>query len=205
VAVVAVVAALGVMGPGRIGEALIGNNVGAAPVSGLETLSARVELWSRALYAIQDFPFTGMGMGTFGYVVPVLYPLFMISPDVVILHAHDEFLQVAVDLGLPGLVSFLAIYLLIGWTLLCVLRRNTDPFYRLIAFAILAGLISHIAWGVTDAILLGAKPAVFWWALLGLGAATFLLTEQADIGSAIHHSTEAKAGESPAPNGVAAH
>jgi len=96
----------------------------------------------RAHSMLSGFPFTGMGMGTFGYVVPVLYPLFMVSPDVVILHAHDEFLQVAVDLGLPGLVSFLAIYLLIGWTLLSVLRRDTDPFYHLMAFAILAGLIS---------------------------------------------------------------
>ncbi len=205
VAMVAVVVALGVIGPGRIGEALVGKNVGTTPVSGLETLNGRVELWSRALYAIQDFPFTGMGMGTFGYVVPVLYPLFTVSPDVVILHAHDEFLQVAVDLGLPGLVSFLAIYLLIGWTLLAVLRRDTDPFYHLMAFAILAGLISHVAWGMTDAILLGAKPAVFWWALLGLGAATFLLMEQAGVGSAIYHSTAAKAGESPAPDGVATH
>jgi len=192
VAVLAAVVALVVMGPGRIGVALIGKNVDTSPISGLETLNGRVELWSRALYAIQDFPFTGMGMGTFGYVIPVLYPLFMVSPDVVILHAHDEFLQVAVDLGLPGLVSFLAIYLLIGWTLLSVLRRDSDRFYHLMAFAILVGLISHVAWGITDAILLGAKPAVFWWALLGLGAATFLLVEQGDIGSAMCRSTEAK-------------
>jgi len=192
VAVVVAVAVLVGMGPGRIGEALVGKDVGTAPVSGLETLNGRIELWSRALYAIQDFPFTGMGMGTFGYVIPVLYPLFMVSPDVVILHAHDEFLQVALDLGLPGLVSFLAIYLLIGWMLSSVLRRDTDRFYHWMALAILVGLISHATWGMTDAILLGAKPAILWWALLGLGAATFLLMGQGDSSSAIYRSTEAK-------------
>ncbi len=31
----------------------------------MNTLSGRVEIWSRAIYAIQDFAFTGMGMNTF--------------------------------------------------------------------------------------------------------------------------------------------
>jgi len=42
----------------------------------LTTVSGRVEVWSRALYGIQDFPFTGMGMNAFRRVVPVLYPCF---------------------------------------------------------------------------------------------------------------------------------
>ena len=184
-AVAAAIVGLILIGPSKIGDIMVGASSGTAQGLGVETLSGRVELWSRALYAIQDFPFTGMGMGTFGYVMPVLYPLFLVSPDVMILHAHDEFLQVAVDLGLPGLVAFLAIYLTIVWMQITVWRRDHDPFRRTAALGLLVGLISHAVFGLSDAVLLGAKPSIFWWALLGLGAATFLLAEQDQLNQAV--------------------
>ncbi|MFC2030408.1 O-antigen ligase family protein, partial [Chloroflexota bacterium] len=84
------------------------------------TLEGRLELWNRALYAIQDFAFTGTGLGTFRRVVHLLYPLFLMGPGVDIGHAHNVFLQVALDLGLPGLVAYLALVgtaLWIGWRL----------------------------------------------------------------------------------------
>jgi hypothetical protein len=42
------------------------------------SLADRLEIWSRAIYGIQDFPFTGMGMNAFRKVVHVLYPLLTI-------------------------------------------------------------------------------------------------------------------------------
>ena len=79
---------------------------------------ARMEIWSRAIYGIQDFPFTGMGMNTFRRVVQLLYPLFSFPPDMDIGHAHNEFLQAGLDLGIPGLVGFIGINLLIFWMLI---------------------------------------------------------------------------------------
>ena len=43
------------------------------------------QLWSRALYMIQDFWFTGVGLGMFQRVVQLLYPTFIIGPDVVLI------------------------------------------------------------------------------------------------------------------------
>jgi putative inorganic carbon (HCO3(-)) transporter len=76
-----------------------------------------LEVWSRAIYGIQDFPFTGMGMNAFRKVVPVPYPLFTVSPDVDIRHAHNEFLQAALDLGIPGLIAFITLYIGAFWML----------------------------------------------------------------------------------------
>jgi O-antigen ligase len=42
-------------------------------------------------------------------VVPVLYPLFTVPLDSDIAHAHNIFLQTALDLGIPGLVAYLAL------------------------------------------------------------------------------------------------
>jgi putative inorganic carbon (HCO3(-)) transporter len=61
----------------------------------------RLEMWSRALYMLQDFPFTGIGMGAYQDVANALYPFFLLGPDANAPHAHNLFLQVGVDLGIP--------------------------------------------------------------------------------------------------------
>jgi putative inorganic carbon (HCO3(-)) transporter len=110
-AVLAVVVLILHLSPQQLGENLFGKE-SASPVEevvGAITLEDRVEIWSRALYAIQDFPFTGCGLGAFRRVVPILYPFFTVPPDTDIAHAHNIFLQTALDLGIPGLVAYLAL------------------------------------------------------------------------------------------------
>ena len=132
------------------------------------TIAGRVELWSRAIYALQDFPFTGMGMGTFRYVMPLLYPLFTASPETDIGHAHNEFLQAGVDLGMVGLIAFIALYIMAIGLAHRVLRSGPPVLIRWLTIGVLAGLIAHGVYGLTDAVALGAKPGMFFWLLLGL-------------------------------------
>lgn len=132
-------------------------------------LGGRVEIWSRALYGIADFPLTGMGMNMFRRVVPVLYPLLHGPPDRDIAHAHNEFLQAALDLGIPGLVAFVALYLGAGWRLLRALRHE-QGFRRALAVGVLGGLVAHGAFGCVDAVALGAKPGFLFWWLLALAS-----------------------------------
>jgi putative inorganic carbon (HCO3(-)) transporter len=96
----------------------MGSDLAAEPVLSLNSLAGRLEIWSRAIYGIQDFPFTGMGMNTFRKVMPVLYPLFTYLPEIDIGHAHNEFLQAALDLGIPGLIAFIALYIIAFWMLI---------------------------------------------------------------------------------------
>jgi putative inorganic carbon (HCO3(-)) transporter len=156
-----------VLGPERVVNATI-NRSGpgmAADVSG------RVELWSRALYGIQDFPFTGMGMNTFRKVMPVLYPTFLTSPDVDVSHAHNHLLQAALDLGLPGLVAYVSIWMVTCVLLMTVYRRSGERLYRAAASGLGAGLIAHFVFSMTDAIPLGAKVGVLFWLTLSLAVA----------------------------------
>jgi putative inorganic carbon (HCO3(-)) transporter len=156
---------------------IAGSDLAADPALSLNTLEGRLEIWSRAIYGIQDFPFTGMGMNTFRKVVPVLYPLFRIGPDIDIGHAHNEFLQAALDLGIPGLIAFLALYIGAFWMLADVWRATRHPplnterwslVTRSLALGLGGGLLAHLLYGLTDAVALGAKPGVLFWMLLGL-------------------------------------
>jgi putative inorganic carbon (HCO3(-)) transporter len=167
-----------------------GSDLAADPALSLNSLEGRLEVWSRAIYGIQDFPFTGMGMNAFRKVVPVLYPLFLVSSDVDIGHAHNEFLQAALDLGIPGLIAFIAIYIIAFWMLVDI-WRNVPTFnactpgrtpgrcehsrrvQRATLLGLGGGLLAHMLYGLTDAVALGAKPGLLFWMLLGLIAGLY--------------------------------
>ncbi len=180
-AVLAIVAVIVVSryGADPVLRELIGGARTSDPALSLDSLEGRVEVWSRAIYAIQDFPFTGMGMNTFRRIVPVLYPLFLVSPDFDIAHAHNEFLQAALDLGLSGLIAFLALYIGAFWMLFEIWRlapRSTlyaPQSWRFLVLGLGGGLFAHMLYGLTDAVALGAKPGLLLWMLLGLVAALF--------------------------------
>ena len=150
------------IGPARVWDVV--TNEGTA----LTTVNGRAEIWSRALYGIQDFPFTGMGMNTFRRVVSALYPLFMISPDQDIAHAHNHLLQAALDLGIPGLIAYLAMWLLAVVMTIQVWRSVAPLGQRVLAVGIAAGLLAHFVYSNTDVVALGSKPGLFWWWLLAL-------------------------------------
>ncbi|MFB3902788.1 MAG: O-antigen ligase family protein [Acidobacteriota bacterium] len=137
------------------------------------SLAGRVEIWSRAIYGIQDFPFTGMGMNAFRKVVHILYPLFTIPPDQDIASAHNHVLQAALDLGIPGMVAYLAIWTAVLAMLVKVWRRSGDQFHRALALGLFGGLIAYFVFQITDAIPLGAKVGVFWWFAIGIAVSLF--------------------------------
>lgn len=150
----------------------------------LDSLQMRTEIWSRAIYGIQDFPFTGMGMATFGHVMPVLYPLFHFNPEEVASNAHNTYLQVALDLGIPGLIAFLGIQfgsiwmLLKSWSIVTKIQNNSisnKSFSRLFATSFLArpillGLggvfLAYLLFGMFESVSLGVYILI--WILMGL-------------------------------------
>ena len=130
----------------------------------------RPALWSRALLTIQDFPLSGTGLGSFRRVVHTLYPFQSSSPNADIAHAHNVFLQVALDLGLPGLVAYLALVGTALWACWRVAQEGDGP-YRWLATGIAGSLVAFHVYGLTDTIALGAKPGVAFWLLLALAMA----------------------------------
>jgi putative inorganic carbon (HCO3(-)) transporter len=166
----------------------MGSDLATDPALSLNSLQGRLEVWSRAIYGIQDFPFTGMGMNAFRKVVNVFYPLFLVSPDTDIGHAHNEFLQAALDLGIPGLIAFIALYIGAFWMLreiwkntvveqdaiLSVVGQDAILSYaRPLVLGLGGGLLAHMLYGLTDAVALGAKPGLLFWMLLGLIAGLY--------------------------------
>jgi len=152
------------------------------PITGLGyTMSGRMEIWSRALYIIHDFPITGIGMGLYGPVVDRIYPLFQFTPGTVP-HAHNLLLQIAVDLGIPGLIAWVATFMIV--TGVAVQTFRYGKFENLsVLTAIGAGIIGSqtalILAGMTDAVTWGmVRPAAVVWAVWALPVVAWSLTGQ---------------------------
>lgn len=137
----------------------VGNGVGS-------DFEGRTELWSRAITMIGDFPFTGAGMNTFRKIMPVMYPAFLTPADFDIAHAHNHLLQAALDLGIPGLIAYLAIWFGAAALLFQAYRMSTSN--RLVVGGMGAGMLAYFLFGTVDAIALGAKVGIFFWVALGL-------------------------------------
>lgn len=134
-----------------------------SPLGTLESLSFRYEVWHWAIEAIRDFPFTGTGLGTFRRVVLRLYP----TPFTMdFAHAHNIFFQVALDVGLPGLVAYvstLILSLIAGWNA-AVDKTRIRP----LVLGLITGLVAFHIYGLTDALALGSKTTIAFWIVLGL-------------------------------------
>lgn len=172
VAIVAGIALIVMMWPTLV-AALYEDPPDSTPIGTLQTLSFRYEVWRWAIPAIGDFAFTGTGLGTFRVVAGRLYPIYYTTD---IAHAHNVFLQVALDVGLPGLAAYLAILGLATLTTFQVARVHQQG--RPLALGLLAGLFSFHVYGLTDTLALGSKPGIALWLAIGLIAASWTVLKQ---------------------------
>jgi len=138
------------------------------------TIQGRMEVWQRAIYMIQDFPYTGIGIGTFDKVANAMYPFFILGPDAKVTHAHNTLLEAGVDLGIPGLVAYVALLACFAFAAWRVYHTLSDRPLQALIVGLACGMLAHQVFGLTDAFLLGTKPGMVMWAFLGLVAALYV-------------------------------
>ncbi len=124
----------------------------------------RLDMWSRALVMIRDMPYTGIGLDSFPVIQSQFYPGVMIGAEP---HAHNLFLQVALDLGIPGLFAFLWLLMGIGCAALNACRSCEAAESRALLLGAIGGTVSYLSSGFFDT-LWTSKPSVLLWLLLGL-------------------------------------
>lgn len=134
-------------------------------VGDLSTLDFRREVWFWGVRAVEEFPLTGTGLGTFRRAAAERYPL-AVPADFDIAHAHNIFLQVALDAGLPGLTGYFGLLIImgvVGWR-----AAGKEGEMRPFILGLLAAIIAVHAYGLGDALAPGSKPGVVFWLMMGL-------------------------------------
>ncbi|MDH7514283.1 MAG: O-antigen ligase family protein [Bacteroidota bacterium] len=139
-------------------DAVLGPFLFAGKSSGLslETLfTGRTEIWGRAIFAIRDFPWTGLGPASLSSPFLELYPCKFI-PATRTMHAHSMPLQTALDIGIPGAVLFASVSLFFFSRL--VMLRSCERVSRLERAGFLGTFASLFLFGMAEAFPLASPP-----------------------------------------------
>lgn len=128
------------------------------------TLLFRVQMWDRALPRIAAHPLTGIGLNHFRYLPEIKYD---------VSHAHNKFIHMAVELGIPAAAAYLALLILTGYMVVTVWKKSKVKWLRAAVLGLGCGQLAQTIYEITDVIPLGAKVGIFFWLSLALIAAIY--------------------------------
>ena len=125
---------------------------------------SRSELFAQVWRLAQDTPFTGGGLGAF----PGLYSTYILDvPNLFLTHAHNIFLNILVEQGWPGLITFVLV-LVTGLAAGMRRLRQPAPGRDVLVGAGLLGLAVLILQGLGDGTLVASRITLAWLVPAGL-------------------------------------
>lgn len=132
----------------------------------------RISIYRNTFNMVKHHPILGVGVNTFlinyqRYKLPE--PDNAKTADAV--YAHNNFLQIAGDIGLLGLAAFF-------WLLFELFKKNVriynglkDNYLKIISLSLSASLVSFLVNGLTETSLYYARVAMIFWFLIGFSLA----------------------------------
>ncbi|MDP3920184.1 MAG: O-antigen ligase family protein [Candidatus Omnitrophota bacterium] len=129
-----------------------------------QSMVERFYLWERALQVIKAKPLTGTGINTYA-VSHQKYDKTQ-SWRVRNYYAHNGYLQMAAETGLPSLFLFLVFVLTFFWRAHQASRRG-DPNEALAGLGIALGLVNFLFFAALDTSLHNPLPVMTFWLVAG--------------------------------------
>ncbi len=132
---------------------------------------SRQFIFVKSLKMLREHPLTGIGIGNFHYV----YPLYILPGEETLpeevsrpWHAHNLFLNMAVEMGLPGLIAFLWFILSIFMQIRISIAEDME--YKEILYGIIAGLTGFLIFNQIDFVMGDVKSGIYFFIILAFGA-----------------------------------
>lgn len=117
---------------------------------------SRLELLSRSLYLLGDYPITGGGLSAF----PGLYSQYLLNiPFFNVPNSHNMFLDAAIELGLLGGFSFTLMYLASIWIVSRSLTQENTNTTQVFNWILLFSLIVAVVHGMVEDYLFNGNGA----------------------------------------------
>jgi O-antigen ligase len=130
------------------------------------TYTDRMDIWRFGIMHLKDRPVFGFGYGRANF--SKVYPEFF-KRSILLFHTHNTFLNIGLELGIPGLIALFWLF----WAILKSLWkdwRNRLNDNRLLSFAILTSVIGFLIRVQFDHLLVD-EMALMLWLLVGMGFA----------------------------------
>jgi O-antigen ligase len=131
-----------------------------------DSWGGRPMIWRTSRALVARYPLTGVGFGAYEGAMPLYQP----EPRGMMMnHAHDQYLEIAAEGGIPGLALFL-IALVMVIRLHIRRQRHDHSAHRYLRSGALVGLVGLAVQSIWETPLL--TPAVVWLAAAAAGLAT---------------------------------
>lgn len=128
----------------------------------LEASSAiRIKIWKAAIEMIKDYPVLGIGYGLFDLMLPHYLPG-------VAMDAHNTYLILAAEMGIPTLIVFLLIVFVAGIQALKLYYLTKDPFSKAFALGMLGGIAGLLMSNMFGSRLDSQEVSSYFWILCAL-------------------------------------
>ena len=132
----------------------------------------RINRWNCAIRLFKERPFFGWGPGTYQFV----YAPFQRSKEKTIIstnagdmgNAHSEYIGPLSESGVLGMLTFIAIIIMVMVTGLRVYKRARSPEVKLLSLTVLLGLFSYFVHGLLNNFLDSDKASVPFWGLIAV-------------------------------------
>lgn len=143
--------------------------------------SYRVSIWMGALKIINDYWPSGIGLGSEAF--SKIYPRYALSGAAYALHAHNLYLQILVETGAAGLISFLLLLFIFYKNVLACYWRTRDHFLSSLLIALCAGMTGYLLNGLFDNIWYNYRMVLVFWILIALGSISCNIVKRTEVQS----------------------
>lgn len=161
----------------RLGQTVVNQaalHEGADLTQTLEMSSAlRIHIWRGAAQMIKDYPLWGVGYGAFPRYISS-YTQGVIG----YMDAHNSYLLIGAEMGIPTLVIFLLLLFMAMWYTYWLYRHTNDLSVQAIALGFLAGLFGLLVANMFGSRMDSQEAAGYFWVLSGLIMRGVLLERQ---------------------------
>lgn len=128
----------------------------------LETSSKRrVDVWKAAMIMIKENPVFGIGYRTFEHQIQFYW-------DGGTMDAHNTYIIIAAEMGLPALGAFVLIILLILWESLVLYYTTRNPYAKSLALGFVGGLFGLLLSNMFGSRLDAQEVSSYFWILAAL-------------------------------------
>lgn len=139
--------------------------------SGEDTsVGLRFALWESTEAMIEEHPLLGIGWGTYFLAYPD-YNFFIQDEHVLIFHAHDMYLNMLAEVGIPGGIAFLSAFFAQGSLAYRVYRKGKDSFEKSLGLGGILLVMAIAVISVGDHVLFSRSVSFCFWSLCALCAA----------------------------------
>jgi O-antigen ligase len=135
----------------------------------------RLNLWKTTVNISMDYPLTGIGEDNFDYYFEKYKVEGYYDATG---HPHNDYLNVLVNSGIPGLAAFLSIWIIIIWIGFKIVKDSNNPFLRELSLGSTLAIIGFMVGGVFQNYYGTFANCWGWWFMAGLTMTSYRIYQK---------------------------